>query len=67
MDADDVGLELRAVDRDIIRMLSDGRCTRRHLADELGYSGEYIYQRVTRLAEHGIVEVIHDGFYQLAE
>lgn len=66
MDRDDIAIELRTVDREIIEMLEDGRCTRRHLADTLGYTGEYVYQRVTRLMEHGIVEKIHDGFYELA-
>jgi len=66
MDPDEIDIELRGVDREIIKMLADGRCTRRHLADTLGYTGEYVYQRVTRLMEHGIVEKIHDGFYELA-
>lgn len=66
MDPDAIDIELRTVDREIIEMLEDGRCTRRHLADTLGYTGEYVYQRVTRLMEHGIVEKIHDGFYELA-
>lgn len=66
MDPDEIDIELRTVDREIIEMLEEGRCTRRHLADTLGYTGEYVYQRVTRLMEHGIVEKIHDGFYELA-
>jgi len=66
MDPDEIDIELRGVDREIIEMLEDGRCTRRHLADTLGYTGEYVYQRVTRLMEHGVVEKIHDGFYELA-
>jgi hypothetical protein len=66
MNPDEIDIELRTVDQEIIEMLEDGRCTRRHLADTLGYTGEYVYQRVTRLMEHGIVEKIHDGFYELA-
>lgn len=65
MDPADIDIDLREVDERIIEMLEHGRCTRQHLAAELNYSGEYIYQRVTRLMEHGIVEKIHDGFYEL--
>lgn len=66
MDPDDIDIHLRPVDEAVIRKLNEMPCTRQHLAAELDYSGEYIYQRVTRLVEHDIVEVIHDGFYRLA-
>lgn len=66
MDPADIDIPLREVDEDIIAMLETMPCTRQHLSTELDYSGEYIYQRVTRLIEHGVVEKIHDGFYRLA-
>lgn len=60
-------IDLRDVDMAILRELAEGRCTRRFLADQLGYTGEYVYQRVKRLIEHGYIEIIHDGFYRLAD
>lgn len=66
VDRDDVDFELREIDERILDELERARCTRRHLADLLGVSPDYIYQRVDLLSKLGVVDVIHDGFYQLA-
>lgn len=67
MDRDEVDVELREIDEEILDMLEDYPCTRQHLAEELGVSGEYVYQRVDLLMKLGLVEKIHDGFFELAE
>lgn len=66
-DRDDIDFELRDIDEGILDLLEEGRCTRQFLASELDVTGEYIYQRVDLLIKLGVVEKIHDGFYQLAE
>lgn len=65
VDRDDIDADLRDIDEDILDLLAEGRCTRRHLADQLGVTGEYVYQRVHYLVQFGLVRVIHDGFYEL--
>lgn len=67
MDRDDIDVELRDIDERILDMLEKGRCTRKHLADELGVTGEYIYQRVDLLIKLGLVHRIHNGFYEIEE
>ena len=67
MDRDDLDFELRDIDEAILDHLEAGWRTRRWLADALDVSPDYVYQRVDLLAKLGVVEVIHDGFYRLAE
>ena len=67
MDRDESDIDLRTIDENILDLLADGRCTRRYLADELGVTGEYVYQRIDLLHKLGLVRIIHDGFYELTE
>lgn len=67
MDRNDIDIELRDIDEDILDLLEDGRQTRQNLARLLDVTGEYVYQRVDLLIKLGVVEKIHDGFYELAE
>lgn len=60
-----IDVDLRPIDERILTTLDEGRCTRRHLADELDVTGEYIYQRIDVLHKLGFVRIIHDGFYEL--
>jgi Mn-dependent DtxR family transcriptional regulator len=64
MDRDEVDANLRDIDEKILDKLEEYPCTRQHLAEELGVSGEYIYQRIDLLSKLGLVEKIHDGFYE---
>lgn len=64
---DDVDFELREIDEKILGLLEEGRCTRRYLGEQLGVTGEYVYQRVDLMSKLGIIRVIHDGFYELAD
>lgn len=67
VDRDDVDFRHRKIDVKILELLEEGRCTRRHLASQLGVTGEYVYQRVDLMVQFGLIRVIHDGFYELAE
>jgi hypothetical protein len=67
MDHDEIEMDLSQIDKDILDILEEGRCTRKHLADTLDVTGQYIYERVSILIRLGVVEKIHDGFYELAE
>lgn len=66
MDRDEIDFELRDIDWDILDLLEEGRQTRQNLASVLDVTGEYVYQRVDLLIKLGIVEKIHDGFYELS-
>lgn len=67
MDRDDIDFELREIDEDILDLLENGRQTRQNLARLLDVTGEYVYQRIDLLIKLGVVEKIHDGFYELAD
>ncbi|MFC7176982.1 winged helix-turn-helix transcriptional regulator [Halosegnis marinus] len=60
-------IDLNDADKKIIAALREGRNLPANLADELGYSRQYIQNRLTRLREHGIVDNIGRGVYELAE
>lgn len=60
-------LELNEADRQILSALEQGRNLPANLADELGYSRQYIQNRLTRLREHGVVNNIGRGVYELTE
>jgi len=59
--------DLNTTDRGIVRMLTEGRCTPRYLAGELGLQQPYVNQRLKRLVEHGHVERIDRGLYELRD
>lgn len=67
MDRDDIDIELRDIDGDILDLLEEGRQTRQNLASLLDVTGEYVYQRIDLLIKLGVVAKIHDGFYELAD
>jgi len=60
-------IDLNDADQEIISALQDGRNVPANLADELGYSRQYIQNRLKRLREHGIVQNIGRGVYELIE
>lgn len=64
MDRDEVDADLRDIDTRILDKLEQYPRTRQNLSDELDVSGEYIYQRIDLLTKLGLVETIHDGFYE---
>jgi Mn-dependent DtxR family transcriptional regulator len=59
--------DLNDTDREIIQLLSQGRVTPTYVADELNISREYASGRLTRLKEHGHVDKIATGLYELVD
>lgn len=62
-----VGIELNTADEKITNALESGRNTPSNLAEDLGYSREYVSQRLKRLREHNLVERVGRGLYQLPD
>lgn len=57
--------DLAPADEALLDLLRDGRITAPFAADETGYSLQYVRERLTRLVEHGNVEKVHEGLYEL--
>ena len=60
-------IPLNEADEKIIDTLQEGRNVPANLADELGYSRQYIQNRIKRLREHGIVKNVGRGVYELVD
>lgn len=63
MDAED----MREVDWQIIDVLHEGRANAPLLAEQTGYSAQYIRERLGRLKQDDIVEALGHGLYELSE
>lgn len=60
--------DLNDSDREILKILSDGRATPAALKDWTGLSGQTVHNRLGRLVAAGHVEKVHDsGLYELVE
>ena len=57
--------DLNGTDEGILDMLAEGRCTPRYHAKKLDKQQPYISQRLKRLVEHGHVERVDRGLYEL--
>lgn len=62
-----VDLHLNAADRAVLEELRLGRNVPANIADSTGYSKQYIRERISRLEEHGVVENIGRGVYELVD
>ncbi|XGI84228.1 winged helix-turn-helix transcriptional regulator [Halorutilales archaeon Cl-col2-1] len=60
-------IDLNDTDTKIINELREGRNTPANLADRIGVSRQYASQRIKRLTEHGILEKVDRGLYELVE
>lgn len=60
-------IRLNEMDEEILNRLQDGRNVPANLAEELDVSRQYIYRRLKRMREHGIVRNIGRGVYELAD
>jgi len=58
-------VELNPTDKEIIKMLEDGRCTPKHIAEQSGYSRQNVMNRLKRLVELGYVDRVSKGLYEL--
>lgn len=54
-------------DRAILEMLLDGRNLATNIASETGYTRHYITTRLKRLREHGYVENVGSGLYEITD
>lgn len=59
--------DLRPVDKQILKLLREGRVTAPYVAEKTGYNLQYVRDRLGRLVEHGHVTKIHEGLYELAD
>ncbi|WP_318568838.1 winged helix-turn-helix domain-containing protein [Salinigranum marinum] len=64
MDSSD---DLDELHREILRELSQGRCTPSYLSELTGESRQLISQRLRDLVMAGYVKKIHKGLYELSE
>jgi len=60
-------IDLNPTDRAILEMLREGRCTPAYIAEAQDYSRQNVTNRLGRLEEHGYVEKLHPGLYELVE
>jgi len=63
MDAGD----MRDADWEIVDELREGRANAPLLAEQTGYSAQYIRERLGRLKQDDIVEALGHGIYELNE
>jgi aminopeptidase-like protein len=63
LDEDDLG----PADEALLDMLRDGRVIAPFVADETGYSLQYVRDRLGRMVEHGNVQKVYEGLYELVE
>jgi len=61
MDADD----MRDADWEIVAVLREGRANAPYIAEQTGYSAQYIRERLGRLKQDDIVEALGHGLYEL--
>lgn len=60
-------IHLNPTDHAALNMLEQGRCTAAYIADKHDYSRQNVRNRLNRLVEHGYVERVHKGLYELVE
>jgi len=61
LDEDDLG----PADEALLDMLRDGRVIAPFVADETGYSLQYVRDRLGRMVEHGNVQKVYECLYEL--
>lgn len=60
-------IRINDADRTILDSLEEGRVTAVYLEGETRWSRQYLTQRLKRLEEHGIVENLGSGLYELVK
>lgn len=65
--ADRSDIDLNPTDRAILEVLREGRATPHYLASRTDYTRGNVTSRLRRLVEHGYVEKVHKGLYELEE
>lgn len=59
--------DMRDADWSIIAVLREGRANAPLIAEETGYSAQYVRERLGRLKQDNIVESLGHGLYQVNE
>ena len=59
--------KLNSTDERLLDVLEDGRVTPQYAADQLDVSRTYASERLKRLVEHGHVEKLAPGLYELVD
>ncbi|WP_255196516.1 helix-turn-helix transcriptional regulator [Halorarius litoreus] len=62
-----VDIRLSETDNAILSLLAEGRNVPANIADELDFTRQYVQQRLKRMEEHGIVQNIGRGVYEIVE
>ena len=60
-------IQLNDADEAILESLHVGRNVPANIAEDTGYTRQYVYDRLKRLSEHGVVTNIGNGVYELDE
>ena len=60
-------IRLNETDKKVISKLEEGRNVPANIAEELGLSRQYVQQRLRRLEEHGHVQNIGRGVYEMID
>ncbi|WP_277521347.1 MarR family transcriptional regulator [Natrinema salsiterrestre] len=63
LDEEDLG----PADEKLLDMLNEGRVTAPFVAEETGYSLQYVRDRLGRLVEHGNAVKVYEGLYELVD
>lgn len=58
-------IDLNPTDNAILDMLRRGRCSPTYIAQEKDYSRQNVTNRLGRLVEHGYVQKLAPGLYEL--
>ncbi|WP_245852943.1 winged helix-turn-helix domain-containing protein [Natrinema ejinorense] len=59
--------DLGPADEKLLDMLNEGRVTAPYVAEETGYSLQYVRDRLGRLVEHGNARKVYEGLYELID
>jgi predicted transcriptional regulator of viral defense system len=59
--------DLTPADEELLKLLAEGRITAPFAAHETEYSLQYIRDRLARFVDHGNVDKIYEGLYELVE
>jgi len=59
--------DLTPADEELLKLLAEGRITAPFAAHETEYSLQYSRDRLGRFVDHGNVDKIYEGLYELVE
>ena len=60
-------IQLNDADKAILEILDEGRNAPLNIAEQLGFTRQYVQQRLKRLEEHEHVKNIGSGVYELCD